>query len=236
VSAIPPNVDPAKDAKPLPPLKGEPILHFEKSANKVEMELSDLESLLDRDTKPVFPHSRPMLNSAVAEFMVDTAREDRHSTHLELAITFRSPPLKSDQEEGTRAKLTSFFANEVEVAELQQRVNRIEAFGSLRFALPVVAVAAVFAALLSEPSLLGLPDYVTSFAYLVTVVVVWLMVWDPIEKLLFDSYFIRLRVRALKKLVAARITFAYRPGAPVVADPAVFEDSPIDSIIDTLEG
>jgi len=59
-------------------------------------------------------------------------------------------------------------------------------------------------------------DYLTALAYLVFITIVWVMLWDPIEKLLFDSYFIRLQSRALHKLAAAKIAFVYgsTPAAP----------------------
>jgi hypothetical protein len=211
-------------------------VHFEKSVGRVDVELSDLESLLDRDAVPVYPHVRPMLNPSVAEFMVDTAREDRLGTDLRVTLTFRKSRLAPEQETETRAKLASFFANEVAIAELERRVNRTEALGSLRFAIPVVIVAGVVAGLLAPPSVLGVPPYLANFAYLIALVVVWLMVWDPIEKLLFDSYFIRLRIRALHKLVSAKMVFAYEPGPAVAAGPAPVDPTPLESIRKTLEG
>jgi hypothetical protein len=115
-------------------------------------------------------------------------------------------------------------------------VNRLEAWGSLRYALPVVAIAGVMAALLANPTTLGVPGYLTELAYLAVVVVIWVMVWDPIEKLLFDSFFIRLRIRALRKLVAARVVFIYRPSSSVPSEPAPEEPSSLDSIQSFLGG
>jgi hypothetical protein len=65
------------------------------------------------------------------------------------------------------------------------------------------------------------------------VVVIWMMVWDPLEKLLFDSYFIRLRIRALLKLSGAEVLFAYSP----VPMPAAATEHPLlDSVLDRIEG
>jgi hypothetical protein len=218
------------------PLQGEPILHFERSAGKVEVELPDLDSLLDPDALPSYPHTKPMLNPTVAKFMLDTAREDRGSKAVEITLTFRDSPISPEEQAGTRAKISSFFANEVENAELAQRVNRIEAWGSLRYAIPVVAVAAVIAGLFANPSPFGLPGYVSTLAYLIVVVIIWVMVWDPIEKLLFDSYFIRLRIRALQRLVAAKIVFASRPGSTPSAVPVPIDHTALESIQEVLEG
>jgi hypothetical protein len=218
-------------------LQGEPILHFEGSSGKVKVELPDLDSLLDTDSPPSYPHTKPMLNGTVAKFMLDTAREDRGSRKVEITITFRDSPLRPEEEAGTRAKISSFFANEVENAELAKRVNRVEAWGSLRYALPVVAVAAVIAGLFANPSSFGLPGgYVSTLAYLIVVVIIWVMVWDPIEKLLFDSYFIRLRIRALQKLVAATIVFGSRPGPSPSVVPAPIDPTALESIHKVLEG
>jgi hypothetical protein len=91
------------DGKHLP-VAGESVLHLTKTPGKVEVEVPDVEDLLDRDTPPAYPHSGPMLNATVAQFMLDAAREDRHSTEIELTVAFHesSPPL--NQEAGLRAK------------------------------------------------------------------------------------------------------------------------------------
>ena len=217
-------------------LQGEPILHFERTPGRVDVEVEDLASLFDWDASPVYPHTVPMLNSSVAKFMVETVRQDRRSADIEVKVTFRESPLRPEQEVGTRAKMTSFFANEVEKAALEQQVNRIEALGSLRYALPVLVVAGLVAGLFASPSTLRVPDYLATLVYLVVVVVVWVMVWDPVEKLVFDSFFIRLRIRALQKLVAAKVVFAYEPGPSTPVGPEPIEHSPLESVRDLLGG
>jgi hypothetical protein len=219
-----------------PPLAAEPSVHFERTPGKVEVDVGSLDSLFDWDGMPTYPHTGPMLNATVAEFILDTAREDRHSSGIEIIVGFRDSPIRPEEEAGLRAKLSSYFANEVEVAELGMRVNRIEALGSLRFALPIVVVAAFFAGLLSSPSTFHIPDYLDTFAYLIVVVIIWLMVWDPIEKLFFDSYFIRLRIRALQKLVAAKIVFVNRPATATPTNPSSSQVSALDTIQKVLEG
>ncbi|MGD0250382.1 MAG: hypothetical protein ABSB97_05800 [Thermoplasmata archaeon] len=236
MSATPGGPERAREVEKGVPLRGEPIVHPESLKGKVEVELNDLDSLIDRDASPAYPHTQPMLNSTVAKFMIDTAREDRRSSEIEVTITFRESPLRPEEEAGTRAKMSSYFANEAELAVLGQRVNRVEAWGSLRYALPVVIVAGLIAGLFANPSTIGLPSYVSTLVYLVVVVVIWVMVWDPIEKLLFDSYLIRLRVRALHKLVAAKIVFAYRPSPATPAGPVPTDPSPLESIREYLEG
>ena len=229
VSATPAEASPAQGADGEAPLRGEPVVHLdtaagtvqvglenlvhlERSPGRVDFELKDLDSLFDRDTSPSYPHTGPMLSETVAKFMLDTVREDRRSPLVEVHLTFRSSPLRPEEEAGTRAQMRSFFGNEAEMAGLERRVNRTEGLSSLRYSIPVVAVAALVVLLVTNPSTLGGPPYLTELAYLVVVVVIWVMLWDPLEKLVFDSYFIRLRIQALHKLANAKITFAYRSG------------------------
>ena len=215
-------------------VRGEPIVHLGRSPGTVTVELKDIDSLFDRASPTTYPHAGPMLNGSVAKFLVDTAREDRRSPEIGITITLHSPPLPTEEEAGDRAQMSNFFTNEAEMAALGKRVNSTEAWGSLRYALPVVAIAAIVAAWLTLPSKFGVPTYVTELAYLV--VVIWVMVWDPIEKLVFDSYFIRLRIRALHKLAAATIVFAYRSGHSTPVEPAPSDRTPMETIKNLLDG
>lgn len=217
VSASPAQPHRAPEVERDAPPNGEPILHFERSPGRVEVELKDLDSLFDRDAPPTYPHTGPMLNKAVARFLVDSVRQDRRSATVEATVAFRTSPLRPVEEASARAQMSSFFANEAELAALEQRVNRTEGFGSVRYAIPVVIAAGLIAGLLTNPSTLGVPAYLTALAYLVVITVVWVMIWNPVEKLLFESYFIRLRIYALHKLASAKIGFVYRP---VPASPA----------------
>jgi len=236
VSAAPPGLDRTREVEEKAPAHGEPIVRFARSPGKVELELDDLDSLFDRDASPSYPHTRPMLNSTVAKFLVDTVRDDRRSADIEVTVTLRDSPLGPEEEVGIHAKMSSFFANEVAMASLGQRVNRTEAWGSLRFALPVVVLAGLVAGLLTSPSTFGVTAYLAELAYLAVVVVIWVMLWDPIEKLLFDSFFIRLRIRALQKLVAAKFVFVYRPAPSTPVGPDPIGQSPLDSIRNYLSG
>ncbi len=212
--------DPALEVEQHARLNGEPIVHFERSPGKVQVELKDLDSLFDRDAPPSYPHSGPMLNAAVARFLLNSVRQDRRKPSLELTVAFTALPLPPEEEASIRAQMSSFFANEADLAALENRVNRTEGLGSLWFAIPVVVVAALIAGVLSANSpLLGGPPFLTTALYLVVITVAWVMLWDPIEKLLFDPYLILLRIRALHKLSTATTAFVYRPMSGVVAAP-----------------
>jgi hypothetical protein len=228
--------DRPRSAGPSAPLTGEPVAQFERSPGQVKLVLNDLDSLFDRASPSAYPHSGPMLDSDVTKYMVDTARQHRRSPVLKIALTFRTPPLRSEEEAGTRASLSSFFSNEAELAGLDERVNRTEAWGSLRYSIPAVVAAAVVAGLFTNPSTLGGPAYLSGLAYLVALVIIWMMLWDPLEKILFDSYFIRLRIRALRKLAAAQVTFTYGPGPSAPAEAVLAESSPLETIRDVIEG
>lgn len=190
-------------------------MHFATSPGKVEVEAKDLDGLFDRTAAPTYPHTGPMLNRTVAKFLVDSVREQRRTPEVEVTVTFRCPPLPAEEEASSRAQMSSFFSNEAELAALDLRVNRTEGLGSLRFAVPLVVVAGLVAgALYVNLGTSSAVDYLTALAYLVFITVVWVMLWDPIEKLLFDSYFIRLQHRALRKLAAAKVAFSYRATPP----------------------
>jgi hypothetical protein len=178
----------------------------------VQIELKDRDSLFDRDAPPTYPHAGPMLNRAVGKFLLDSVREDRRKQNIEVTIVLRASPLSPVEEATARKQVKDYFAVEAELAALERRVNATEGWGSLRYALPVVIAAAIVAGLFTNPSTLGGPAYLTTLAYLIVLVVIWVMLWDPIEKLLFDSYFIRLRIYALHKLVRAKFTFVYPSG------------------------
>ena len=191
--------------------RAEPIVHLERLSGRVEVEVDNLDALFDRTTLPTYPHTGPILNKSVSNFLVDSVRQDRANPTVEATVAFRTSPLQPAEEASTRAQMGHFFANEAELAALEQRVNRSEGFGAVRYAVPVVIAAGLIAGLLTDPSTLGAPAYLTALAYLVVITVVWVTIWNPVEKLLFESYFIRLRIHALHKLASAKIAFVYRP-------------------------
>jgi hypothetical protein len=169
-----------------------------------------------------------MLNRAVAKFLVDSVRENRSMDTIGITIAIRTGGLRPDEEGRVRAWMSRYFANEAELTALEQRVNRTEGWGSLRFAIPLVLFAALIAGLLStNPSALGGSTYFTAIAYLVFITIVWVMLWGPIEKLLFDSYFIRLRIHALEKLAGAKVSFRIGPAPAATTAPAAVAAAPL---------
>ena len=153
-----------------------------------------------------------MVAESVADFLLASAREQRGHPHLEVTVSLESPALSSDEETEARTQFSRFFTEEGELASLDQRVNRAEGLGSLRFAIPLVAVALLTAGLFySQVGQLTGTGYLAALTYLVLIIIVWVMLWDPIEVLLFNSYLLRSRVRALRKLATASVVFEYGP-------------------------
>jgi len=217
VNASPVKSPPRSEAEKGARLIKEELVPFETSSGKVAVELKNLDSLFDRDATLTYPHTESMLNKSVAKFLLDSVRLSRRNPKVELTLAFRTPPLRPEEEESTGAHMSRYFTIEAKLAVLEQNVNRTEGVGSLRFAIPVVIIAGLVAGYLSlNTSLLG-PSYLTALAYLIVITIVWVMLWDPIEKLLYDSYLIRLRIYALRKLAAVKIAFVYLPAPATLA-------------------
>ncbi len=218
VSRPPEEIHRNSDVKPDVELGGEPVVHLVRSPGEIEVQLKDLGALLDRTTPPTYPHTGPMVNKAVAKFLADSVREQRRTSHVEVTVTFQAPPLGAEEEANAQAQMRSFFANEAELAGLDVRVNRTEGLGSLRFATPLVLLAGLVAGLLYvQLGTIDASDLFLALAYLIFITIVWVLLWDPAEKLLFDSYFLRLQYRALHKLAAAKIVFVYRSAPGTLA-------------------
>ena len=182
---------------------------------RVEVHLPGPEALFDRRTAPTYPHTGPLVERSIGRFLVDATREQRGQREIEVVIVSDGPAIAPSAEEDTRNHLHRYFANEAELAALDQRVNRSEGLGSLRYSIPLTLVALLLAGLfytqLGSASGVG---YLEALTYLVFITIVWVLLWDPLEMLLFDSYLLRLRVRALRKLARARVTFTYGSTGP----------------------
>jgi hypothetical protein len=197
----------------------EPLLRFARPPNAVEVCVDDPSALFETGPSATYPHSGPVLSKGLSSFLIDSARERRSRARVPVTITFRSPPLGAEKEDSIRARMSSYFTNEIELVELERRVNRSEGWGSLGFAIPFVILAGIGAGLLYAS--VGSAGTVSfgELAYATFVIIIWVMLWDPIEKLLFDPYFLRLRIHALRKLATAEVTFAYIPPSPAAPTP-----------------
>lgn len=191
------------------------------SLSSVRVEAVDSDSLFDDHAVPVHPHTQRMLRPALAQYLELSTREHPRSPGVEIVIALRGSVLPADSEERLGQQVARFFHEERQLVELELRVNRVEGRGSFRFGLPYVLVALAIAGglYLELPDLLStrLIAFVTALFYLVFITIVWVLLWDPIEKLLFDGYFLRQRRTALAKLGAAPVRFEYvgPPGSVV---------------------
>ena len=183
----------------------------------VRIEARDEHDLFDEVTAPTFPHTGPPLRTPLAQFLEMSTRDHARSTEIEVVIALRRGPLPPSEEDRVRQRLRDFFEGERQLAELEVRVNRTEGIGSFRFGLPLILVALLIAGTLY----VAVPDvisarfvaFVTALLYLTFITVVWVLLWDPTEKLLFDSYFLRRRRAAFVKLQNASVRLEYLPSA-----------------------
>ena len=181
---------------------------------RVDVRLPNLDALFDRSTPPTYPHTGPMVERSVAKFLVDATRQQRRRPEVEVVLGLEGPPLSTATEDDTRHRVHRFFGNEAELAALDLRVNRAEGVGALQFSIPFVLIALLAAGVLYvHVGVASGAGFIETLVYLVFITIVWLMLWDPLELLLFDGYLIRRRLHALKKLSRARVTFAYRPSS-----------------------
>ena len=208
---------PAPNSRPTGPAPAEAARSLRQRPGSIEIHLPGLDALLDRTSEPSYPHTGPGVERSVAKFLLDAAREQRRRGELEVHVALDGAPLAPDAEEATRSRIHRYFADEAELAALEIRVNRSEGIGSLRYALPLIAVALLVAGIFyTQLGVTSGEGYFAALSYLVFITIVWVMLWDPLEVLLFNSYMIRLRVHALQKLSRASLTFTYR-AAPETA-------------------
>ena len=184
----------------------------------LSVEVPSVEALLDPDARKVVPHRGPMLAPGLADFWESVAREERFRPGLNLRVRVRGPSARAEAEEGVRAAVHDYFATETGLAERDVRVNRGEGWGALRAALPLLVIASVLAGVFYYlvPSLDPRPGVaaLSALPALLFAVITWVLLWDPIEKLLFDSYLLRRRCVALEKLSRATLLFDYTASAP----------------------
>ncbi len=149
-----------------------------------------------------FPFRGPTLKPPVAEYLENHVRRARTTPAVDL--TFRSAdPLPTPQEQAEFLRnYRTFFDVKTHGAELERAVNRSEGLRSLYVGIAISAIAAIIVVGLDLN--FGLRAY---GIYFVLLVLIWVLMWDSIEKLVFDSMFLRMRARALAKLRDARVSF-----------------------------
>ena len=182
---------------------------------KIQLEVSRLDSIFDRSRPNEFPHGERKVVPGVASYLESLAREKREHPTVELEISVATGPVEATAKVRAGDDLHAFFACERDRVDLDLAVNRTEGWGSLRFAAPLAVGFGAIAGFLSYvlPSLLVRPGFVllSALPALFFAVIVWVLIWDPVEMLLFDAYLLRARRSALDKLSQARVLFVDRP-------------------------
>lgn len=196
----------------------EPLVNTALTSARVVVNLPSLPALFEPSGSSSYPHSGPMVEHSVADFLVRMERARRRQSKAEVEIVLSRSQPTPQEEEAARAQFHRFFANEAEMADLDLRVNRAESIGALRYSVPFLLLAGVAAGILSTTSVVeGGGANILTLVYLFFLVILWVLLWDPIEMLLFDSYILRLKRRAQRKLASAGVRFVYRPLAPQAA-------------------
>lgn len=182
---------------------------------RLTVEAGSLDALFDKGTEPAFPHTSRLVDHRLAEYLQNLIRERRRVPRVNLEISLREPPRGPSEEEAARRDLHAYFLAERQIVALDLRVNQREGWAFLGRTFPLVIVALALAGVLYvfEPSFSSKPigELVTTLVYLFFITIVWVLLWDPIEKLLFDAYSLRARIAALEKLAGASVRFIHPP-------------------------
>ena len=136
-----------------------------------------------------FPFRGPVLNESVRDHLLLRVREARTVPVVELEVRFERD-------------LRAFYTGAAEEAEAEVRVNHIEARHT--FMLGLIGSAIALAVAIPVRLYLGFDFYIIEF---LCIVVVWILMWDSIEKLLWDSMLLRMRSTATRKLRDAAVRF-----------------------------
>jgi len=182
------------------------------------IEAEDLAALFVRGAEPTFPHSRRMVDPRAAVYLENLVRDRRRAATVALEIRLRERPPAPSEEDEARRDLQAYFGTERKVVELELRVNQREGWGFLRRTFPLL-IAALALAGVFYVAIPGFPtgpvgQLLTALFYLLFITVVWVLLWDPIEKLLFDAFLLRARIAALQKLEGASVQFNSSPAVP----------------------
>lgn len=182
-------------------------------ALSVRIESADFGSLFDPPTAAVYPHTGPSLAAGLESYLESSVRAKRIAPSVNVEIHLRLAAPDPAQEDLVRQRWRTYFQEEGALAALDLKVNQTEGWGFFRRTFPLLAVALALAGglVVFGPDFPSGPlgTFVTTLFYLLFITVVWVLLWDPIEKLLFDAYLLRARQHALAKLAAASIRFSY---------------------------
>ena len=183
----------------------------------VPVELKDLDALFDRRAEPAFPLTSRRVDPRVAEYLENRVRERPRNRGVDVEVTVREPPAGPSEKDAAFQDLRAHFRADQRRVELELRVNQREGWGFLLRSLPLlvasIAVAGVLSVYEGFEKTAATAALVTALFYLFFITIVWVLLWDPIEKLLFNAYLLRARIRALGMLAEAPIRLVLPPVA-----------------------
>ncbi len=183
----------------------------------IRVEVPAPAALFDSERTVSYPHTGRMLDEGIAEFLESSVREHARAPAVNLEVAVQGPPIGPDAEESVRRDFHHYYDCEKVLAQLDQRVNRVEGVGSFRHTVwmllgaGIIALVVYLVAAVLPPQTL-LVTFLTAFLYLATITVVWVLFWDPFEKVVFDGYMLRAHTLAVEKLCRSTIRFTYAGG------------------------
>ena len=148
-----------------------------------------------------FPFRGPVLKESVQEYLLQSTRIARTVPEVELAFRFARSPTDEEQARFER-ELRAYYEVATEEVQREIRVNRVE--GRRTFLLGLIGSVIALAIAIPTRLYLGFDFYIVEF---LCVVVVWVLMWDAIEKLLWDATLLRMRYRAVRKLRDATVRY-----------------------------
>ena len=183
----------------------------------IRVEVEGPAALFDSERTASYPHTGRMLNEGIAEFLESSVREHARAPAVSVEVTVHGPPISPEAEESVRRDFHHYYDCEKVLAQLDQRVNRVEGVGSFRhtawmlLGAGIIALVVYIVVAVLPPQTL-LVAFLTAFLYIATITVVWVLFWDPFEKVVFDGYMLRAHTLAVEKLSRSTLRFTYSGG------------------------
>lgn len=189
---------------------------WDSSPSRLRVDAASPDALFDASAPAVFPHRGRMVASDLADHLEKRVRQHPRGGHVTVEIHLPADERgDSSQQPAAAESFRAYFRQEREIVELDLRVNQREGWGFLLRMLPILIVALGIAGLfyVLEPTFVSESwrALAVALVYLVFITIVWVLLWDPIEKLLFDAFLLRARIHALARLADATVEFARGP-------------------------
>lgn len=161
-----------------------------------------------------FPYRGPMLKGPVRDHLLTRVRMARTTPDVELDFHFERS-LTDEEKVRFERDLRSYYEVSMDEAHAELRASHVEARRTFILGL----IGSVIALAIAVPLRLyfGFDFYIIEF---LCIVVVWILMWDSIEMLLWDAMLLRMRCNATRKLRDAVIRYAPASSPPVAAPSA----------------